>query len=146
MDFWQEVYSYFKQTQPVYLATIEHNKPRVRPVTLIHFDEKFWVATGSGDAKVKQIYQNSNIEFCMTISDQKNTGYIRGAGVADIVEELETKKLIAGKIEFIKHFWQDPADPDFVLLEIELREIEYLPIGQMLATRKKVESLKKTME
>jgi len=134
----KEIIAFFKQTQPVYLATDDGNKPRVRPVTLIYFDKKFWIATGSGDAKVKQVYTNENMEFCLPIKDDKNMGYIRGAGIAEIVEELDDKKKIAENIEFIKHFWQDPADPDFILFHIQLQEIEYLPIGQMLATRTKV--------
>ena len=134
----KEIFNYFKQTQPVYLSTVEGNKPRVRPVTLIWLDEKFWIATSSGDAKVKQIYSNHNMEFCLPIIDEKNMGYIRGAGKAEIVEELTDKTKIAESIDFIKHFWQDPADPDFILFQIELNEIEYLPIGQMMATRSKI--------
>jgi len=134
----KEIFAYFKQTQPVYLASIDNNKPRVRPVTLIWFRDEFWIATGSGDAKVKQIYANGNMEFCLPINDEKNMGYIRGSGTAERVEELEDKKKIAENIAFIKHFWQDPADPDFILLHIKLQEIEYLPIGQMLAKRMKV--------
>ena len=134
----KEIFAYFKQTQPIYLATNDGNKPRVRPVTLIWFEEKFWIATGSSDAKVKQFYSNNNMEFCLPIKDNKNMGYIRGAGLGEIVEDLVTKTKIADNIGFIKQFWQDPSDSDFVLLHIDLQEIEYLPIGQMLATRIKV--------
>lgn len=35
MDFWEKVFSHFKQTQIVDLATVDINKPRVRPVILI---------------------------------------------------------------------------------------------------------------
>ena len=136
--FRKEIFSYFHQTQPVYLATNDGNKPRVRPVTLIWFEEKFWIATGSGDAKVKQIYNNDNIEFCLPISNEKSMGYIRGAGGAEIIKDLVTRTKVLENIEFIKHFWQDPVDPDFTLLQIILNEIEYLPVGQMLATRMKV--------
>jgi len=38
-----------------FLATEENNQPRVRPVTLVFFDERFWVLTGTDDAKVKQL-------------------------------------------------------------------------------------------
>ncbi|MCF7792716.1 MAG: pyridoxamine 5'-phosphate oxidase family protein [Candidatus Cloacimonetes bacterium] len=141
MDFWTEIYSYFKQTQLVHLASVDGNKPRLRPVTLIYFKQKFWFATGSNDAKVKQIYNNNNIEFCLNLKGEKSSGYIRGSGNAHIVKNIKDKILIADNIEFIKHFWQDPADPDFVLFNIELQEIEYLPIGQMLAARKKVEQV-----
>jgi uncharacterized pyridoxamine 5'-phosphate oxidase family protein len=134
----KEIFAYFKQTQPVYLATNDGNKPRVRPVTLIWFEEKFWIATGSSDAKVKQLHSNNNLEFCLPVKDDKNKGYIRGAGIVEIVEDLAIRTKIADNIGFIKQFWQDPSDPDFILLHIELLEIEYLPIGQMLANRMKI--------
>jgi uncharacterized pyridoxamine 5'-phosphate oxidase family protein len=134
-DLKKEIIGYFKQMQPVYLATNDGNKPRVRPVTLIWYEEKFWIATGSSDAKVQQLFTNENVEFCLPIRDDKNMGYIRCAGLAKIVEDIGDRILIAENIEFIKQFWQDPADPDFILLRIELQEIEYLPIGQMLAKR-----------
>lgn len=73
---------------------------------------------------------------------ENNSGYIRGAGKAIIEENVKNKKLLLENIEFIKHFWQDPADPDFILVNIKLQEIEYLPIGQMLATRKTIEEIK----
>jgi uncharacterized pyridoxamine 5'-phosphate oxidase family protein len=139
MDFWKEIYASFKQTQPVYLSTVDGKRPRVRPVTLIFFNDGFWVATGSGDAKVKQIYNNENVEFCLMIRDEKNAGYIRGSGVAQLVEELDYKTMIADNIGFIKEFWQNPSDLDFTLLKIVLQEVEYLPVGQMLAIRKKIE-------
>lgn len=68
----KEIFGFFKLTQPVYLSTADGNKPRVRPVTLIWFEDKFWIATGSGDAKVKQIYSNGNMEFCLPIKDDKS--------------------------------------------------------------------------
>ncbi|MDO9577425.1 MAG: pyridoxamine 5'-phosphate oxidase family protein [Candidatus Cloacimonadales bacterium] len=134
----KEIFGFFKQTQPVYLSTVDGNKPRVRPVTLIWFEDKFRIATGSSDAKVKQLYSNGNVEFCLSIKDEKNIGYIRIAGTAEIVEDIADKKLILKNIDFIKYFWKEADDPDYTLLKIEMQEIEYLPIGQMLTTRLKV--------
>lgn len=133
-----EIFEFFKQTQPVYLSTVDGNKPRVRPVTLIYFNESFWIATGSEDAKVSQLFNNANIEFCLPIKDDKNMGYIRVAGIAEIVENISEKQLILKNIDFIKYFWKEADDPGYALLRIEMQEIEYLPIGQMLATRMKV--------
>lgn len=138
----QKVFTHFKQIQPVFLASVDGKKPRVRPVTLIYFAKHFWFAAGSGDDKVAQIYNNENIEFCLTLKGDKSTGYIRGAGKAVIVEDLQEKIMIAENIDFIKHFWQDPADPDYTLFKIELQEIEYLPIGEMIATRKSIDNFK----
>jgi uncharacterized pyridoxamine 5'-phosphate oxidase family protein len=47
-----EVWNYFKDSQYIFLATSEENQPRVRPITLIYFDKKFWVTTGTNNNKV----------------------------------------------------------------------------------------------
>jgi uncharacterized pyridoxamine 5'-phosphate oxidase family protein len=40
-----EVWKYFENSQYVFLATEEEEQPRVRPVTLVNFDQRFWVLT-----------------------------------------------------------------------------------------------------
>ena len=57
----EEVWSHFKDLQFVYLATTEGDQPRVRPVTLLYIDKKFWITTGTNSAKVKQIKANQKI-------------------------------------------------------------------------------------
>ena len=131
----KEVWSFFKRTQPVYLATSAYLQSHVRPVTLIFFRDKFWIATGSDDAKISQIKENSNIEFCLPLTNEKNMGYIRAAGVAEIVEDINDKKMIMENISFIKDFWQDATDPGYDLLSVQIHRIEYLPLGEMLAKK-----------
>lgn len=50
-----EVWKYFKNLQFIYLATCEGDQPRVRPVTLVCLDERFWILTGTDNAKTQQI-------------------------------------------------------------------------------------------
>jgi hypothetical protein len=59
-DYKEEVWSRFKDFQHVFLATTEGDQPRVRPVTLIYFDKRFWITTGTSNAKVKQIRGSSS--------------------------------------------------------------------------------------
>ena len=59
----EEVLNHFKDYQIVYLATAEENQPRVRPVTLLYLDKKFWITTGTDNAKVKQIRTNPKWNF-----------------------------------------------------------------------------------
>jgi len=125
----KEVWRRFKNVQNIFFATSEGKRPCVRPVTMVHFANKFWVATGSNDAKVKQIKNNKNIEFCLMFYKGKNTGYIRGSGVANIVRDKKTKKRLANNIPYFKNYWKDAADPNFALLNIVIRNIEYLKLG-----------------
>ncbi len=134
-DVKKEVWGHFKDMQYIFLATIEGNTPRVRPVTMIHFDKKMWVTTGSGDAKIKQIKDNCSIEFCLLLKAGENSGYIRGSGDAQIVNDLATRKLIAENTPFFKEFWKDTNDPGYALLRINAKEIEYLRPGELKVER-----------
>ena len=134
----KEIFNYFKQKNIIYLATSKEDKPAVRPVTLIYFEDEFFFATGGKDAKLDQIKANNNVEFCYSISNEKNSGYIRGFGIAMIIDDLPTKQKIMDNIDFIKMFWTKVEDPGYALLKIELKEIEYMKIGEMLAKRYEV--------
>jgi uncharacterized pyridoxamine 5'-phosphate oxidase family protein len=134
-DLKKEVWGHFKDMQYVFLATLDGSTPRVRPVTLIHFDKKMWITTGSGDAKIKQIRDNCNIEFCLLLKAGEHSGYIRGSGDAEIVSDTATRQLIAENTPFFKEFWQDTNDPGYALLRIDAKEIEYLRPGELKVER-----------
>jgi uncharacterized pyridoxamine 5'-phosphate oxidase family protein len=78
---------------------------------------------------------NSEIEFCRLLKKDENHGYIRGSGIANIVEDVETKKLLSEHIPFFKQYWKEHTDPGFALVQIHLRHIEYLPPGIYEAQR-----------
>jgi len=65
----------------------------------------------------------------------EHSGYIRGAGSANVIEDKETKKLLADNIPFFKEFWKTPDDPNFALLEIIIKGIEYLKPGEFSVER-----------
>jgi uncharacterized pyridoxamine 5'-phosphate oxidase family protein len=131
----KEVWALFQDMQAVFLATVDEGKPRVRPVMLIHFDKKLWVSTGANDAKIRQIRANQNIEFCLLLKKGEHQGTVRGLGVADIVEGMETKKLLSENIPFFKQYWKDHTDPGFALLQIHVHNFEYLRPGAYEAER-----------
>jgi general stress protein 26 len=125
-----EVQSHFKDIQMVFLATADGDQPKVRPVTMLHFNDKFWVGTGTDDAKIKQIKENKKVEFCLFIKEEKASGYIRGQGEAIIVQDKETRKMLAENMPYFKDFWKGSDDPNYTLLEIVIKEIEYLKPGE----------------
>ncbi len=131
----KEAWACFEKFQTVYLATCDGDQPCVRPVSLIYFNDKFWVATGTQNAKVKQIQENNNIEFCMLLESGENSGYIRGAGQAVIVEDMETKRLLADNMPFFREYWKEVDDPNYTLLAIMIRKIEYLKPGVLEIVR-----------
>ncbi|MBU0595386.1 pyridoxamine 5'-phosphate oxidase family protein [Candidatus Bipolaricaulota bacterium] len=132
-DVRQEVWSQLKDSQCVYLATAEGDQPRVRPVTLLDIDKKFWIATSPRSAKARQILRNPSVEFCIPLSEECGNGYIRIAGVAAIVSDPAVRTKIGEKIPFLKEHWSGSDDPSFCLIRITRVEVEYLKPGEMEA-------------
>jgi len=126
----KEVWNYFSDTQNIFFATSDGKQARGRPVTLIYFRKKFWVATGSKDAKIKQLKKNKNFEWCMILEKCKSQGYIRASGKVKIIRDKGTKAVVADNIPFFKNFWKEASDPGFALLRLEVSQIEYIKPGK----------------
>jgi len=61
----KEVYEFLKKCKTYYLATIEDNKPRVRPFgTIDMFENNLYIQTGKIKKVSKQIHLNPSIEIC----------------------------------------------------------------------------------
>ena len=118
-------------TQMAFLATCENLEPRLRPMTLICKGGKVYFATGAADGKSLQIAANPNAEFCSLYREGKYSGYLRGRGILRQIEAVERKKEIADFATFIYDYWKDPADPNYRLFELELRQLRYLKPGEM---------------
>jgi len=129
----KELRAHLKKLQVVHFASSEYGQPRVRPVTLIYFDDKLFIATGSEDAKIKQVKHNNQVELCLTIKDEKSTGYIRFTGICTVIDDIQTKAYVMKEAEFIKQFWATADAPGFALLEITPEHAEYMPLGKMEA-------------
>jgi len=100
-DIKKEAWSHFQDYQTVLLATAEGGHPRVRPVTLINYDDKLWIATGANSAKVKEMRGNPNIEFCLQFQGEAGGGYVRIAGLGEASRRnclrIPPSSLITGK-------------------------------------------------
>ncbi len=126
-----DVWSHFQPGQQVYLATAEGDQPRVRPVTLLNLEEKFWIATSPRSTKTRQILRNPNVEFCYPLTADGGSGYIRVSGIATVIRDSEVIERIGNQIPFLAEHWSGTQDPDFSLVRITRVEIEYLEPGAM---------------
>jgi uncharacterized pyridoxamine 5'-phosphate oxidase family protein len=131
----QEVWKSFSGEPHIFLATIEGGQPRVRPVTLIHLQNKLFVTTGSNDAKVKQIKQNPKTEFCLLLEKEERKGTIRAECEATIVENKDIKADVYNNIFFAKEFWKSPEDPNYTLIWLQPNAFEYMKPGSVQAMK-----------
>jgi general stress protein 26 len=131
----KEIFRWFKKMQVIYLATARGRKPQVRPVAMIYHRKKFWITTGTRDAKVKQITKNTNVQFCLLLKRGKNQGTLRADCRARIVKDKKTRHLLAKIIPWFKHYWKSPDDPSFCLIELVMKQIEYMKPGKMISEK-----------
>ena len=122
----KEIWRYFDGEPHVFLATVDVDQPRVRPVTLIHLKEKLYVTTGSDDAKVKQIKRNSKTEFCLLLEKDESKGTVRAECVAQIVEDKDVKADVFNNISFAKEFWKSPDDPSYTVIKLKPISFQYM--------------------
>ena len=61
----EEVFEFFKKAGVFYLATVDGDKPRVRPFGAINiFEDKIYIQTGKVKNVSKQMQINPNVEIC----------------------------------------------------------------------------------
>jgi len=131
----KEIWSHFGELQNVFLATVEADQPRLRPVTLIHLGDRLFFATGIGDAKVGQIKRNPKVEFCLLLEKGESKGTVRVECLANLVADKTVKSELYNKVPFMKEFWSSPEDTRYALIELLPKGFEYMPIGSMQATK-----------
>ena len=122
----KEVLNQFEDFQHIFLATTDGDQPRVRPVTLINFDGKFWVTTGTWSEKVKQIQKNPKVEFSFVFKKRNRDCCIRVTGLAKIIKDKQVKTKLARHCDFFSRHWESVDDPNYTLLEIFPSEATYV--------------------
>lgn len=127
----KEAWKHLKGTPTAYLATLEDDQPRVRPVALVVSNKRLWIASGTRNGKTRQIRRNPNVELCLPISAGGHQGYVRIAGTAHMILDPKTREALASEMEFFREYWESPDDVGYTLLEITPTEIEYLRPEEM---------------
>ena len=61
----QEVYRFLKEAGTYYLATVEGDRPRVRPFGTVNiFEGRLYIQTGKRKDVARQIAKNPHVEIC----------------------------------------------------------------------------------
>jgi len=122
----KEALNQLKNFQHVFLATIDDDQPRVRPVTLINFEGKFWITTDTESEKVKQIMKNPKVEFSFIFKKKNRNCCLRVTGLAKIIKDRQIKAKLAKHCNFFRRHWKSVDDPNYTLLQIIPSEITYV--------------------
>lgn len=99
------------------LATIEGNKPRVRPWGfMLEQDGKLWFCTANTKNVFQQLQENPAIEFCST---SKEMVTVRVSGQVKFSKDLAMKERILENSGMVKSIYKTPDNPVFEVFYLE---------------------------
>ena len=108
----KEVQEFLKSCGVYYLATIDGDKPRVRPFgTAEIFENHLYIQTGKSKDVSKQIEVNPNVELCAF----KDGKWIRVSGKLVRDERIEAKKDMLDKNPNLRGMYNENDDNTEVL-------------------------------
>ena len=108
-----------------YIATVDGNLPRVRPLALQFADERgFFFQTEPVKRFYKQLEANNHVEVCFHEAEKGGLGKVmRISGEIEFVNDMELKARLLKERPFFKALGiEKPDDPIFVLFRIKKGE------------------------
>ena len=111
----KEIYEFLKSAGTYYIATVDNNKPKVRPFGTIEiFEDKLYIQTSKKKDVFKQISLNPNVEICAFL----NGKWIRLAGKLVVDDRVEAKRHMLDCYPNLKGMYSE-TDPNTAVLYFE---------------------------
>ena len=103
----EEVQKFLKECGVFFIATVDNEKPRVRPFGVAEiYENHLYIQTGKKKDVSKQIEKNPNVELC-SFKDGK---WLRIAGTLKRDDRVETKKYILDKNPELRAMYDENDD------------------------------------
>ena len=111
----EEVYNFIKMADTYFLATVDGDKPKVRPFGSINiFDSKLYIETSKLKEVSKQIEKNPYVELCALYEGK----WLRLSGKLVRDESLEAKESMFENNPILKEFYKvDDAKTEVLYFE-----------------------------
>lgn len=122
---YQECVRFATECGTAFIATIDGNHPRVRPLALQFADDRgFYFQTEPVKSFYKQLETNKNVELCFYSTQGGGLGKVmRVSGEIEFVNDLELKGKLLEERPFFKVLGiHKPDDPLFVLFRVKRGE------------------------
>lgn len=111
----KEIYEFLKSAGTYYIATVDNNKPKVRPFGTIEiFEDKLYIQTSKKKDVFKQISLNPNVEICAFL----NGKWIRLAGKLVVDDRVEAKRHMLDCYPNLKGMYSE-TDPNTAVFYFE---------------------------
>ena len=121
----QDCINFANECHTVYIATLDGNRPRVRPLALQFADERgFYFQTEPVKKFYHQLKANNQVELCFHNTASAGLGKVmRVSGEIEFVNDLELKAKLLRERPFFKALGiNQPDDPLFVLFRLRRGE------------------------
>jgi general stress protein 26 len=106
-----------------FLATVDGDTPRVRPVSPVRLEGfTVWVASLAASGKTGQIRANKRVELCFMNDSHEQ---VRVAGTACETDDHGTRSEIWNSYELLQKYFDDPDDPALIIYRIEPARVRY---------------------
>jgi len=110
-----------------FLATVDGNQPRVRPMSFVLLpDGRFWSSTYRCSGKVAELENNDRVEVCF-LDDRKL--HLRVEGRLRTTGGTEAKRSLLELNPKVRRHFPDEHDEKFVHLEIVPTRIRWKKMG-----------------
>ena len=107
-----EVRDFLKESGIFFIATIDEDKPRVRPFGVAEiYDNHLYIQTGKRKDVFKQIESNPFVEICAF----KNGSWIRVSGKLVLDDRVEVKKYMLDQNPELRSMYNENDDNTAVL-------------------------------
>ena len=105
-----------------FLATIDGNKPCVRPMMpYLSDDGELLLALLGRSRTIAQIKANPNVEVCFV---DRKMWYCRISGTATISDDVSKKQIVFENVPMLRQYFAGVEDPNFHLAVIEIKAAE----------------------
>src|SRR5258708_605354 len=101
-----------------FLATLEGNQPRVRPMMpYLTEDGELLLALLGRSKTIPQIKANPKVEVCFV---DRKMWYCRVSGTAEITSDLAKKQIVFENVPMLRQYFAGAEDPNYHLAVIKI--------------------------
>jgi general stress protein 26 len=115
------------------LATVDANRgfsPEARPINLLELGWRFYVATGAGTRKAREMAIHPRVAALVMFRKENCAGYLRVCGRAEPVADFAERQRIADAACYsLEGCWKGAGDPALSFFRIAPERIEYMRPG-----------------
>ncbi len=105
-----------------FLATVDGNKPRVRPMMPYLSEEgELLLALLGRSRTIPQIKANPNVEVCFV---DRKMWYCRVSGTAVISNDISKKQIVFENVPMLRQYFAGAEDPNYHLAVIKIKSVE----------------------